>query len=58
MTIGRREERRVKGLVITVSHRLELGTYFVRDILGELCRKGYITKEERDEYTGEIRIKS
>lgn len=43
-------EDEVKELLITVSCKLGIGSYFVRDILDELCRKGYITKEKRDEY--------
>ena len=55
--IGERErcvrksrENEVKELLITVSRKLELESYFVRDILDELVKKGYISIEERRKY--------
>lgn len=55
--IGERErcvrksrENEVKELLITVSRKLELESYFVRDILDELVKKGYISGDERGKY--------
>ena len=50
MKIGRREEKQIKELLITVSRKLELESYFVRDILDELLKKGYISGDERGKY--------
>lgn len=44
------EEKQIKELLITVSRKLELESYFVRDILDELLKKGYISGDERGEY--------
>lgn len=50
MKIGGREEKQIKELLITVSRKLELESYFVRDILDELLKKGYISGDERGKY--------
>lgn len=44
------EEKQIKELMITISRKLELEIYFVRDILDELLKKGYISGKERGKY--------